>query len=279
MKELEKFKENILKEYPRLNENDTFKFRCHPGVSCFNECCADVNIFLTPYDILRLRKRLGITSQEFLDKYTLIPFDKNLPYPAVLLKMQDNEKKSCHFVGEKGCSVYEDRPWACRMYPLGMAQPKEAGATPAMNDFFFLLKEDVCKGFQEDRELTVSDWINDQGIAEYNEIGELWKELTLHKYFDDGATIPAEKVEMFFLACYNLDRFRDFIFGSTFLEKIQVEPETVEKIKTDDVELLKFGFSWVRFALFGEPTMAVDGDTLETKRSELKAKGKLPKDE
>ena len=183
MKEIEKFKESILKEYPRLNEGSKFKFRCHPGVSCFNECCADVNIFLTPYDIIRLKNRLGITSQEFLDKYTIIPFDKNLPYPAVLLAMREEGKKACHFVGEKGCSVYEDRPWACRMYPLGMASPKDAGATPAMNEFYFLLKEDICKGFCEEREQTVSDWLNDQGIIEYNEMGELWKDLTLHPYF------------------------------------------------------------------------------------------------
>jgi Fe-S-cluster containining protein len=124
MREIERLKEEILKDYERLNEKSEFRFACHPGVPCFNDCCGDVNIFLTPYDIIRLKNNLGIPSGEFLSEYTVSPFDKNLKYPVILLKMNDDEKKSCPFVGENGCGVYEDRPWACRMYPLGLASPK-----------------------------------------------------------------------------------------------------------------------------------------------------------
>jgi len=54
--------------------------------------------------------------------------DKNLQYPVILLQMRDNEKKSCPFVTAEGCSVYPDRPWACRMYPLGLASPNSTAA-------------------------------------------------------------------------------------------------------------------------------------------------------
>lgn len=275
MRDIEKFKESILKEYPRLNENSEFNFHCHPGVACFNECCSDVNIFLTPYDVLRLKNHLGISAQEFLDKYTIIPFDKNLKYPAVLFRMREDEKKACQFVGEKGCTVYEDRPWACRMYPLGMASPAEPGGSPAMNEFYFLLKEDVCHGHREDKKYTVKSWLNDQGINEYNEMGELWKELTLHPFFQSEEDMTPEKIEMFFVACYNLDKFRDFVLKSTFLKKFEVDPAIIEKIKDDDVELLKFGHTWLRFAMFGEKTMKVRTEVLDTKRAELEAKKKL----
>ena len=127
-REIEKLKETILKEYPRLNLDSQFRFKCHKDVPCFNSCCGDVNIFLTPYDIIRLKNRLGITSGEFLAKYTISPFDENTKYPVILLKMEDNERKSCPFVSEAGCTVYEDRPWPCRMYPLGMASPKDERA-------------------------------------------------------------------------------------------------------------------------------------------------------
>ena len=60
MRDIEKFKEEILKEYPRLSEDSSFTFACHPGVPCFNDCCGDVNIFLTPYDILRLKQALNM---------------------------------------------------------------------------------------------------------------------------------------------------------------------------------------------------------------------------
>ena len=52
---LDKFKEAILKEYPRLSPESKFRFSCHKGLSCFTQCCGDVNIFLTPYDVLRLK--------------------------------------------------------------------------------------------------------------------------------------------------------------------------------------------------------------------------------
>ena len=69
--EIQKFKEDILKNQKRLKPDSRFKFSCQPGVTCFNQCCRDVNILLTPYDVLRLKNRLGISSGEFLKKYTI----------------------------------------------------------------------------------------------------------------------------------------------------------------------------------------------------------------
>ncbi len=274
MKEIERLKEEILKDYPRLDLDSEFKFACHSGVPCFNACCSDVNIFLTPYDIIRLKNRLGITSQEFLDQYTILPMDKNLNYPVVLFRLNDDEKKACQLVSPQGCTVYEDRPWACRMYPLGLASPKE-GNEEIQDDFYFLLKEGVCKGFNEDRKLTVKDWIKDQGIEEYNEMGEDFKSLTLHSFFEDSKNLTPDKVEMFFMVCYNIDKFRTFLFGSSFFDKFQVEDDLKAKMKEDDVELLKFGFQWLRFSLFGEKTMTINTEIAEDKTRELKMKGKL----
>jgi Fe-S-cluster containining protein len=278
MKEIEKLKEEILKDYPRLDKDSSFTFSCHPGVPCFNACCSDVNIFLTPYDILRLKNALGITSQEFLSKYTVSPFDQNLKYPVILLQMRDDEKTSCPFVTEKGCSVYEDRPWACRMYPLGLASPGEN--CPDLNEeFYFLLKEAVCKGFGEDKKHTVSQWLSEQGIEDYNEMGQDFKDLTLHKLFQEGQDLTPKKVEIFFLACYNIDKFRSFVFDSTFLEKFVVDEVTIEKIRKDDVELLKFGYKWLRFALFGENTLTINDSVVQEKKEAIeKKKAELEKE-
>jgi uncharacterized protein len=40
--------------------DDQFKFSCHKGLACHNTCCRDVNIFLTPYDVLRMRRGTGV---------------------------------------------------------------------------------------------------------------------------------------------------------------------------------------------------------------------------
>ncbi len=266
--EIEKLKEEILKDYPRMTLDSHFNFKCHPGVPCFNECCGDVNIFLTPYDIIRLKKNLGITSTEFLKKYTFSPFDENLKYPVILLKMNDDEKKTCPFVSKDGCTVYPDRPWACRMYPLGLAFPKE-GSDQLDKEFYFLLRESICKGFEEKKERTVREWIKSEGIEEYNKMGEDFKELTLHKFFSDKGNLTPPKIEMFFMACYDIDKFRRFLFNSTFFQKFEIDEATQSRIKEDDVELLKLGYRWLRFALFGEKTIPVRGEVLEAKKEEL----------
>jgi len=276
MRELENLKEHILKDYPRLNKDSKFAFACHKDVPCFNDCCGDVNIFLTPYDIIRLKQNLGITSTEFLKKYTLSPFDQNLKYPVILLQMGNDEKKKCQFVGPEGCGVYQDRPWACRMYPLGMASPGD-DSTELNNEFYFLLQESICKGFNEDRQLTVEKWLEDQGINEYNRYGEYFKKLTTHKFFQDGGKLPPQKIEMFFLACYDIDRFRNFVFESSFFDKFDIDDKTKEIIKTDDIELLKFGYEWLRFALFGEPTLKVKQDIYDAKKQQLDEKAKMEK--
>ncbi len=247
------FKRRILEEAPRFDLDDKFRFGCHPGVPCFNDCCRDINIVLTPYCVIRLKNRLQIRSGKFLDDYTVIPFNKHISQPSPILKMGDEEHgKACPFVGPAGCTVYEDRPWACRMYPVGLASPRDIGEQG--DPFYFLLEEGHCKGFAEETELSIREWIEDQGIAEYNEMGELFKPISLHPFFDSGDLSPA-KMDMFFMVAYDIDRFRRFVFGSTFFDKFVVEDEVKERIRTDDVEMMKFGFAWIRFALFQEPTM------------------------
>jgi len=174
---------------------------------------------------------------------------------VVVLRMKEDEGKKCPFVGEQGCTVYEDRPWACRMYPLGMAAPRDEDVQGGK--FYFLMEEKHCRGFEEERELSVGEWIRDQGIEEYDAAGELFKPITLHPFFETGDMSPA-KMDMFFMASYDLDRFRRFVFDSSFLDKFVVEPEVVEAIREDDYELMKFAFRWLRFALGFEPTMKLD---------------------
>jgi len=253
---INQFKEKILKEYDRMGLDDEFQFGCHQDVSCFNECCGDVNIFLTPYDVLRMKSTLGMQSNDFLDMYTQMPIQKDMRYPVVMLKLDDDqEHKPCQFVGKDGCTIYENRPWPCRMYPLGLASPKDEDE---MEEFYFLMREDVCQGFGESKKWTVREWLSDQGMEAYDEFGRLYKELTLHDFFKQkNKGLSPERMNMFHLACYDLDTFRRFVFESTFLKRFEVEDETLAKIKDSDEELLRFSFRWLKFSLFGEDTISL----------------------
>jgi len=264
--------EKILADHPRLGPDDTFRFRCHPGVSCFNTCCADVNIFLSPYDVLRLSERLGINSTEFLEKYTLLPVQKEMRTPVVLLKMGDNDAKSCQFLTEQGCGVYSDRPWPCRMYPVGLATSRDTDDGWRGDRFYFLLKEESCQGHLEEKEWTIREWMDDQEVDAYDEWGEAYKELSLHKFFDEVGDLTPSKMEMFFNATYDLDKFRDFVFGSTLLHRFEVDEEFLHEMKNSKEALLRFGFLWIRFAIFGEPTMKIREDAREAVREKMEKK-------
>jgi len=256
----------------KLTKDSRFKFRCHPKVRCFTACCSNVNIALPPYDLLRLRKRLGLAAHEFISKYGDIQIlDKTL-FPVVTLKMRDDEKKSCPFVTPRGCTVYEDRPNICRYYPVGMATLRKVDAEGGKDEFYFMTREDHCKGFEEDKQWTIGEWRADQGADLYDEMNRGWMEILIKKKsHGQGKEFPEIKNEMFFKMSFDTDYFRAFVFNSTFLELYDIPAERIEKVRTDDTELLKLSYEWLRQAIFAEETLPFKKGALEKRKEQAGA--------
>lgn len=234
----------------RLTLDNRFKFKCHPGVSCFTECCRGINIILTPYDVIQLKTRLDLPSDQFLAIYTEPHLLEKTDLPVVTLKQLDDDKSSCPFVRDQGCMLYEDRPTACRYYPLGTAalQHKEGADDEG---FFFFVHEPHCNGFEEDCEWSVAQWREDQGVDLRDEINAEWTDLVVRKRsFPPNIKLTEKAKQLFFMVSYNIDKFRRFVFDSTFLERMPVDDDALEKLKTDDVELFKFGVQWLKSVLF-----------------------------
>jgi Fe-S-cluster containining protein len=243
-----------LKGRRQLGPKETFCFACNPGVPCFTDCCRDINIMLTPVDVLRMARKVGLSTSEFLDTHTLLPITKELHLPVVMLKMGADDEKRCPFVTDKGCGIYDSRPWSCRMYPVASAMPPaRAGVEP--EPLYFLSEDDFCKGRTFDTEWTVESWRADQNIEEQESLEAGFRELVSHPWFIGGRALNAKQMEAFFTACYDLDNFRRFVLESSFTSRFVMADSLVEKLKTDDEELLRFAYRWMRFALFGEPTM------------------------
>lgn len=243
-----------LRDKQRLGREASFCFTCHPKLDCFTNCCSDVNIVLTPVDVLGLARKAGLHTREFLDTHTLTPITKELHLPIVMLKMGVEPGKRCPFVGAEGCTVYEARPWACRMYPVASAlPPARAGVQPALE--FFLFKDQFCHGHGQGPTWTVESWQRDQGVGEREELEEDFQKLVSHPWFIGGRQLDPKRMEMFFTAMYDVDSFREFVFTTTFLKRFVLDASFVEALRTDDHALLRFAFRWLRFALFGEPTM------------------------
>jgi len=226
----------------RMEREHLFRFNCYPGVSCFTQCCQDITIVLTPFDVLRLKKGLGIFSNEFLEKYTIVvPKEKRL-IPLVILKMNEENKK-CPFVSQNGCRVYGDRPWPCRIYPLDMNDD---------GTFSLITDASRCLGLKESNRQKISDWMEEQGIALYDEMNEHFSSLTIQLQTQELDIDNPKIQQMTFMALYNIDRFKDFVFKSTFLDRLEVEPKRIEEIKDNDEQLLIFAYDWIKFGLFGK---------------------------
>jgi len=234
----------------KLSLDSKFKFRCHKDVPCFTTCCRGISILLTPYDIIRLKTRLGLSSEEFLAIYTDVQLLEKTDLPVVTLKLADDEPESCPFVREEGCLVYEDRPTTCRYYPVGVASlMHKEGADD--EGFYFIVNEPHCRGFEEDQEWTIKEWRKDQGVDVHDDINAEWTDLVVRKRsFPPNIKLTEKAKQLFFMVSYNIDKFRGFVFESTFLERFDVDSDTLEQMKTDDVALLNFGVTWLKEVLF-----------------------------
>ena len=236
----------------RLNLESKFKFKCHKEVKCFTKCCRGINIVLTPYDIIRLKNRLGLSSDEFLAIYTEPQLLEKTDLPIVTLKLMDDDMASCPFVKTDGCIVYEDRPTTCRYYPLGVASLSHKAQVPE-EGFYFFVHEPHCLGFEEEKEWTIREWRVDQGVDIHDEINSRWTDLVVRKRsFPPNLKLVEESKKMFFLISYNIDKFKQFVFESSFLQRYDIDAETIEKIREDEIALLEFGLKWLKDILFKE---------------------------
>ncbi len=243
----------------RLERDSTFKFRCYPGVPCFTACCRNMNIILTPYDIIRMKNRLGLTSDMFLRLYAEPEILGQTMIPVARLKMLEEKGGQCPFVTPEGCQIYTDRPVSCRYYPIGIASliqmEKNAGEE---EEFFFLVKEKHCKGFEEPVEWTVDSWRADQEADLYDSMNRGWMELLLRKRsFGEETEMPPRARELFYMVTTNMERFREYVFGSRFLDTYIVDKKVLRKIRDDDVELMQFGFEYLKHAIFGAESQVI----------------------
>lgn len=236
----------------RLSDADTFQFRCHAGLSCFNLCCRNLNLFLYPYDVLRLKNRLGIHSDAFLDRHVDVVLRDGSFFPEVLLRMADNSEKTCPFLSETGCRVYPARPDTCRSFPVehGMLFDTSGKSLERLSLF---RPPGFCRGQFENYPQTLASWCDDQEAVEYQKMTRLWAELKqLFSRDPWGAEGPSgPRAKMAFMASYNMDRFREFVFDSSFLKRYAVKPVVIKKARTNDTTLMKLGFAWIRLFIWG----------------------------
>ncbi|QJB56323.1 YkgJ family cysteine cluster protein [Pseudodesulfovibrio sp. zrk46] len=254
----------FLDSLPELEEGKTYNFKCYPGIKCFNACCSDLDMVLTPYDILRMRKALDKNSIDFLRVYTVGHRAPDTNFPVFKFRMSDSKARTCHFVTGEGCAIYADRPGACRMYPLGRAtRPDGKGGT---KEQFFIVQEDHCMGFNEPDEWTGSSWKQDQGFHEYTASNDRYMNI-LARVREDGRPVSDKMSHMATLAMYKVDEFQRFIVQMRLFDRLEIDEKRQKAILEDEFVALSFAMDWFELMLFS------DTSKLKTKNVPTRSRG------
>lgn len=238
----------FLDSLPEIKPGESFRFACHPGVTCFNACCADLNLMLTPYDVLRLRRSLNLASEPFIIQHAEVGMYPDTGFPALHLKMNEDEAKACPFVTPAGCSVYRDRPGACRTYPVGRAARLDKQGN--ILEQHFLVREEHCRGFEQDARWTTETWQQDQEIALYNRANDRYMRIMARQ--KGKPAIDAKHGVMCLLALYQLDRFQEFIRNMNLFSRLDADQARQEAVLSDEEQCLDFAYDWVELMVCGD---------------------------
>jgi uncharacterized protein len=137
-----------------LPRDGAFSYHCN---AC-SRCCHNKAIRVGAYEILRLARRLGITTTQFIEQHT--------EAGGTVLRMRDENDRACIFLNQQGCSVHPDRPLACRLYPLAR------WVDPDGNESFgHLTPHPKTEGIYGTG-ATVADYLDNQGVAPFFELGD-----------------------------------------------------------------------------------------------------------
>ena len=157
----------------------------------------------------------------------------------------DDGRASCVFVAERGCTVYEHRPAACRAYPLGRGAQRDGGA---IQEHFVLVREKHCQGFQEPVVQDIRRYSREQGLPIYNRFNDDVAAILQHDAIRKGFTPSAKQVELFILALYNIDTFREMLLSDRY-DAVTLTKTEKQNLESDE-EMLRFAINWLHHQLF-----------------------------
>jgi len=142
--------------------SDPIQLSC--GISgCDSNCCTkSAPIILNPYELSLICRESRMSYEDLLD---IVDTERAKGFPLVMLPRDP----ACHFWTGRGCRIYNARPLACRLYPLGRVFDRGRShiVLPELN---------VCSGLSSAPRKTVSDYLDDQDTALLIAMADRWIE-------------------------------------------------------------------------------------------------------
>lgn len=181
----------IRKEVHEKKDDSRFRFKCKPSCA---ECCKNSIVVLSPYEIYRICKSINTSFAEFLEKHALLFFDEKLNN---FLSVKLRTTPECTFLDNTMCTVYENRPLACRLYPVGHNWTKT-------DDFFFFAGDNGCPGFKTGKEWNLKEWKEKSEIKEFFENSDAWKKIKMFFVQNNFSKEDRVFLKYFYVLAYDI---------------------------------------------------------------------------
>lgn len=230
--------------YPLLGFDDSFRFSCGEHQPCFVDCCTGTNIWLYPYDVIRISRSLGVSTTGFIQRFCWYMNPAPPGYPVLLLQNANEGEGRCPFAEDNGCSIYPDRPWICRLFPVVPVECR-IDLTPEADRRFRIFVWDECCGAGSGTAQTVREWWQRAGMNIYEETFLYWQRLTEELTCSDHLPLNGEKAELFKLGSYDPDRLLMILKAGDS----PFQQEELERAGKDDLFLLKLACRWLQHEL------------------------------
>jgi Fe-S-cluster containining protein len=145
-----------------LSGSDPVQLTC--GIAgCGSNCCTNgPHIILNPYEVDRICKAGGMSYEDLLD---IVETERVDGFPLVMLPRDP----ACHFWTDRGCRIYEARPLACRLFPLGRVF--ENGRS-----YIVLPDRNLCTGLVAAPARTLADYLGEQDTETQILMADVWIE-------------------------------------------------------------------------------------------------------
>jgi Fe-S-cluster containining protein len=187
-----------------------------------------------------------------------------------VLRLALTPEGRCPLLGAAGCTVYADRPAACRTYPLARAAAPGGDGGPAR--VIFLSQESpACLGWRQERRLDLQTWVAEQGLAPYQEANDRLLGLVMHPSRRGRVELSPAQTHAVILGLYNIDVFRQWAGTPAGAARLGLAPEGARTLS--DEELLVLGQDWLVRELFA-PAPAAPAPAGRGKGGRTKAKAK-----
>jgi len=183
-----------------LGPGDTFKFSCDKSGSCCKG--RDENpIILFPYDAYRIQTRLNIGIREFVSEYahTILGAESKLPMLILRSKWLNEFENKCVFLDSSNCSIYEDRPLVCRLFPVGRLADREG------RSYFFLTKTDSNCRVGVGKERSIENWLEESDTIDHFKWNDRYQQLFLRINYKKYHKMPPEFGSLLGTILYDFD--------------------------------------------------------------------------